>query len=276
MQKSVSCLLAVVIGLAIFFGATSSVGAQTLGFPSEEAGIAAYVKLQSINQATFDQARQNLFDYVESCGDTYMIGVKGYSATGEYIKGVAQNKIDVRLYLGANGWLAAYLKKDEAASRIVNWRDGALLQETLLKIALEDAMAKINVLPAGEAQYHDFANPGALKMTMVKESIAPNETDASGIVSSKNFSVLIQGTFKKLSWAMKSIGGYCTMGTGIKPASFSVDNDSIVSGGCSEFTYSDYTGTIFNDQKSHIVRVGKNQEQPYADVAGVFVFIYGN
>mgnify|MGYP001251491826 FL=1 len=46
--------------------------------------------------------------------------------------------------------------------------------------------------------------------------------------------------------------------------------------GCSRFTYGEYiyAPEIFNDQKSHTVKMSKNQGDKGAN--GVFVFSYGN
>jgi hypothetical protein len=270
-------LSAAILGMAIFFASATSINAQTAGFPDDVAGITAYVKLETISQDNFDQARQNLFDYVESYDSTHMIGVKTYSATNEYVDGEAENGINIHIYLAADGWLAAYLKNDETISHIVNWEANASLDQTWLKVALQDAMEKINILPAEEIRYYDFSNPEALKMTLARESITSDETDTSGnSVLSKDFSVLIQGNLNKLSWAMKSINGSCPMGTGIRPVGFVLDSYSMVSGGCNNFIYGDYTGTAFDDQQSHNIKVRKIQDQLYVDAAGVFVFIYGN
>ena len=163
-------------------------------FPVDQAGMAAYVKLGNLTQANFDNAKQNLFDSVEAASSTYMIGVKKYSV--DDTSGV---KINFHIYLGTNGWLVVYLSKDQEPSQIINWATGAALDNTLLKLAIEDSAAKINSAPTTAIAYYDFAQPDARKMTVVRENISSGG-------SPKDFTVMVPGTLYQASYSILSTG----------------------------------------------------------------------
>ena len=183
-----------------------------------------------------------------------------------------------RIYLGVDGGLAAYLLKDEPAAKIVNWRAGAELKDTLLEVALEDAIAKLGATPTGEIKYHDFSAPTSSKMTLVKEFSPANDQDAEGNpIYHNEFSAMIKGALGRFSWSMEGVGMECGGHSWISPVDLFIEGgDPIGGAGCSRFTYGDYfyASEKFNDQKSHIVRMSKNQGDK--DANGVFIFIYGN
>jgi hypothetical protein len=260
--------------LSVLFASTAQAA-----FPQDQAGIATYVKLEGVNQATFDNALDNFFDSTELSDDTYMIGVKGYLVDGRpYDPYSPYNKIDIHFYLGVDGGLAAYLLKNEPAAKIVNWRPGAELKDTLLEVALEDAIAKLGATPTGEIKYHDFSTPTSSKMTLVKESSPANDQDSEGNpIYHNEFSAMMRGTLNRFSWSVEGVGTSCSgyiWGSAVDL--FIEGGDPIGGAGCSRFTYGDYiyASEKFNDQQSHIVRMSKNQGDKGAN--GVFVFIYGN
>jgi len=260
-----------------FFGVLFALPAQA-AFPQDQAGIAAYVKLSGVNQTTFDTALDDFFDSTEPSDNTYAIGIKGYLVDDRPYDPYAYNKIDIHFYLGVDGWLAAYLLKDDPAAKIVNWRPGAELKNTLLEVALEDAIAKLGAAPTGEIKYHDFSAPASSKMTLVKESSPANDQDSEGNpINYNEFSAMMKGTLNRFSWSVEGVGTSCSgyyWGSAIDL--FIEGGDPIGGAGCSRFTYGDYVYAPekFNDQKSHIVRMSKNQGDKGAN--GVFVFIYGN
>ncbi len=263
----------VVFGLSVLVGGSLFAVPARAAFPADQAGLAAYVKLDGVTQANFNNALSNFFDYAEPSGDTYMIGVKGYSANNNYSGGKINNQIDIHFYLGVDGWLAAYLSKDDPVAKIVNWGDGAELDDTLLRVALEDAIAKIGGATTQTIQYYDFSSPASLKMTLVKESSPVNAKDARGnSVNYNEFSAMTQGSMNRFSWSVAAVGTSC--GGWAFPINLSIDGSSIGGGGCSSFTYGNYSPVIFNDQKSHIVKIGKTDY--FVAANGVFVFIYGN
>ena len=262
---------------AVFLSILFALPAQA-AFPQDQAGIAAYVKLTGVSQTSFDTALDDFFDSTEPSGDTYMIGVKGYLVDDQPYDPYAYNKTDIHFYLGVDGWLAAYLLKDDPAAKIVNWRPGADLKDTLLKVALEDAIAKLGAAPTGEIKYHDFSAPASSKMTLAKESSPANDQDSGGNpINYNEFSAMMKGTLNRFSWSVEGVGTSCGGHSWMTPVDLFIEGgDPIGGAGCSRFTYGEYiyAPEKFNDQKSHIVRMSKNQGDKGAN--GVFVFIYGN
>ena len=275
--RNVFARLFAAVCAAAFLGALFAVPAQA-AFPQDQAGIAAYVKLNGVNQTTFDAALDDFFDSTEPSDNTYAIGIKGYLVDDQPYDPYAYNKIDIHFYLGVDGWLAAYLLKDEPAAKIVNWRPGAELKDTLLKVALEDAIAKLGAAPTGEIKYHDFSAPASSKMTLAKESSPANDQDSGGNpINYNEFSAMMKGTLNRFSWSVEGVGTSCGGHSWMTPVDLFIEGgDPIGGAGCSRFTYGEYiyAPEKFNDQKSHIVRMSKNQGDKGAN--GVFVFIYGN
>ena len=275
--RNVFARLFAAVCAAAFLGVLFALPAQA-AFPQDQAGIAAYVKLSGVNQTTFDTALDDFFDSTEPSDNTYAIGIKGYLVDDRPYDPYAYNKIDIHFYLGVDGWLAAYLLKDDPAAKIVNWRPGAELKDTLLKVALEDAIAKLGAAPIGEIKYHDFSAPASSKMTLAKESSPANDQDSEGNpINYNEFSAMMKGTLNRFSWSVEGVGTSCSgyyWGSAIDL--FIEGGDPIGGAGCSRFTYGEYiyAPEKFNDQKSHIVRMSKNQGDKGAN--GVFVFIYGN
>ena len=275
--RNVFARLFAAVCAAAFLGVLFALPAQA-AFPQDQAGIAAYVKLSGVNQTTFDTALDDFFDSTEPSDNTYAIGIKGYLVDDRPYDPYAYNKIDIHFYLGVDGWLAAYLLKDDPAAKIVNWRPGAELKDTLLKVALEDAIAKLGAAPIGEIKYHDFSAPASSKMTLAKESSPANDQDSEGNpINYNEFSAMMKGTLNRFSWSVEGVGTSCGGHSWMTPVDLFIEGgDPIGGAGCSRFTYGDYVYAPekFNDQKSHIVRMSKNQGDKGAN--GVFVFIYGN
>jgi hypothetical protein len=275
--RNVFARLFAAVCAAAFLGVLFALPAQA-AFPQDQAGIAAYVKLSGVNQTTFDTALDDFFDSTEPSDNTYAIGIKGYLVDDRPYDPYAYNKIDIHFYLGVDGWLAAYLLKDDPAAKIVNWRPGAELKDTLLKVALEDAIAKLGAAPIGEIKYHDFSAPASSKMTLAKESSPANDQDSEGNpINYNEFSAMMKGTLNRFSWSVEGVGTSCGGHSWMTPVDLFIEGgDPIGGAGCSRFTYGEYiyAPEKFNDQKSHIVRMSKNQGDKGAN--GVFVFIYGN
>ena len=275
--RNVFARLFAAVCAAAFLGVLFALPAQA-AFPQDQAGIAAYVKLSGVNQTTFDTALDDFFDSTEPSDNTYAIGIKGYLVDDRPYDPYAYNKIDIHFYLGVDGWLAAYLLKDDPAAKIVNWRPGAELKDTLLKVALEDAIAKLGAAPIGEIKYHDFSAPASSKMTLAKESSPANDQDSEGNpINYNEFSAMMKGTLNRFSWSVEGVGTSCSgyyWGSAIDL--FIEGGDPIGGAGCSRFTYGEYiyAPEKFNDQKSHIVSMRKKEGDIGAN--GVFVFIYGN
>jgi hypothetical protein len=253
-----------------FLAVAAPAGAQiaTSTFPADEAGIAAYVKLASIGGDEIESAKRGFFDSVESYGDHYVIGVKEYADSG---------KTKFHIYIGADGWLAAYLLKDQESSRIVNWNGVVLPGDTMLEVAIKDMMQKIGVgAAAGQTiKYYDFAHPEAVKMMLVQDFIHTDERDASTTapVLTDDFSVTSKGTLYQFSWAIRAANSPCQYNGYGNSLSLDGARDPFGGDGCKVLNYGNYANAgLFNDHKSHIIKITKFNHSVDAAVAAVFIY----
>ncbi len=183
--------------LMMFFGLTGAQSAFAATFPIDKAGIGAYVKLNSYTIDDYNRAKETYFNTLDSIEvyDTYVIGQKKFSLDGS---DSAPSMRSYYIYLSNDGWLVAYLWKEEYGrfSQIINWKDGAPLDNTMLKVAIDDAAGKIGVAYTAPVKYYDFSHPAANKMTIIRESV-----DSAG-GDSNDFTIYVPGTIHSASYAL--------------------------------------------------------------------------
>lgn len=141
------------------------VKAQTTSttFPVDEAGIAAYVKLDNIENIDLEVVA-NSCDSIEELGESYVIGkIKVENAVGFNYP---------HIYVGADGWIVAYYLKTEEASRIMQWKDytAGSINTTTLKDAINYITQKIGATYSSSVKYYDFGFPDANKMTLIADT----------------------------------------------------------------------------------------------------------
>jgi len=162
-------------------------------FPVDEAGIAAYAKLnepENINLSIF----ANACDSIEKLGESYMIGTIKIQNTVGFTQ--------PHIYVGADGWIVAYYLKTEEASRIMQWNgyEAGSLITTTLQDAIDVICAKTGASYALPLKYYDFEFPEANKMTIVAELASKNN----------DFYVTVPGTLYEASYQvmlMQNCGG---------------------------------------------------------------------
>jgi len=167
MNKSYYILIAfiVVFSLPVFVKADTSTT-----FPVDQAGIAAYVKVDNINNVDINTIG-NAFHSIEASGESYIIG------TVE-----VQNEVNPsypHLYIGLDGWLVAYYLKTEEASRMMQWKNyvkGSIATNTL-KDAIDYICGQTGLTYSADLKYYDFEFPDANKLTLVAErsTYPPND-----------------------------------------------------------------------------------------------------
>ncbi len=228
----------------------------------ESAGLGAYVKLDSIDQTTFDNATASLFNSVESFGTDYMIGVKNYYAH----EANSEALVPLHFYLRTDGWLVVYLLNSQESSMIVNWNDGASLEDNLLKLAVEDAAGTIGAsYDDSSIKYYDFAHPDASQMTLVRENIEDN----SQLMNS--FSILVPGTVYQATYAMASFGGALKANTSW--ANLYLDNNMVHNAKTTDnFVYGNYDESLFTAQISHEVIMHKADDIYPASTATLILY----
>ena len=142
-------------------------------FPVDEAGIAAYVKLDSVDNINIYTDLAESFDVIEKQGESYVIGTVP----------VTNNP---HLYIGLDGWMVAYFLNTEEASRIAGGSSVTTLQD-----AIDYMFGKIGVTYPTPIKYYDFEFPEANKLTLITEETPP---DPNG------FYVTVPGTLYEASW----------------------------------------------------------------------------
>ena len=130
-------------------------------FPQDEAGISAYVNIGgSINLEDATTA----YTQILNISETHAIG------TIKIFNVHATDKIHV--YVDVNGWIVAYLERDEQLGQLVQW-SGISVSNPEVKITLEEAIEKVceeidvnytNI--EDNIAYYDFEYPDANKMSI--------------------------------------------------------------------------------------------------------------
>lgn len=164
-------------------------------FPVDEAGIAAYVKLDSVDITDLTEAL-NHFRSIKEWDRTHAIGtvtvVAGYGGWRDY----------PHVYIGLDGWIVAYYLKDEEASRIMYWHAYSPYTPgtTTLKDAIDIMCANIGVTYSTPIKYYDFEFPEANKLTLIVEMIDYPTYNFAPYADS--FSVTIPGTLYEGSYSL--------------------------------------------------------------------------
>jgi hypothetical protein len=144
-------------------------------FPQGEAGLTAYV---NTGQVVDLEKLKSIFSTVDEVGDNYILGVVQIPDWG--------GNIAIHLYADTDGWIVAYLKKDEPVSMVMQWGTSDADNPTIGVIkstTLEDALYK-----AGDAagvgivsnaiKYYHFGFPNANRMMII---VKVQATDGSSI-----------------------------------------------------------------------------------------------
>lgn len=141
----------------------SSAEAQTTtAFPEDEAGIAAYVKVSSVD---IEKIKPILIE-AEQVGDNYIVGITAIPNFG--------GNIGVHLYADTDGWLVAYIKANEPAAMIMQWGDAnpsnpqiPVIHSTMLEDALSSAGDAVGAVVAQrDVKYYNFEAPEANGMAL--------------------------------------------------------------------------------------------------------------
>lgn len=144
-----------------------------LAFPARDAGIAAYVRLGQ----TFELADvQPVFNEMVAVGDNYMIGIIKIQNFGD--------PSPVHLYVDADGWMIAYIKRNESTAAIMQWLPAdkntpqiSTIPRTTLLDAMKLAADAIGVGSIPQAKYYHFRYTNASHLTIFVKTIA-EEGDA--------------------------------------------------------------------------------------------------
>lgn len=152
---------------ALFAALASPVSATT--FPVDDASIAAYVQLPS---ASIDLASVvNVFHYVEDLNNSYILGT--IEIPGIY----PSNNVYIKTYVGADGWIVAYIPRDESMAKMIRWDDTAhkgICSTQLFPTKLDKAIEILSTATGidystieSEIKYYDFEHPEATDIKVI-------------------------------------------------------------------------------------------------------------
>lgn len=166
------------IVFALFLAITSGCAAQNenstlleepsidreAAFPEGEAGLAAYI---NTGQAVDLEKLKSIFSPADEVGDNYILGVVQIPDWG--------GNIPVHLYADTDGWIVAYLKKDEPVSMVMQWGTSDADKPTIGVIkstTLEDALYKAGDaagvgIVSNDIRYYHFGFPNANRMMII-------------------------------------------------------------------------------------------------------------
>jgi len=202
-----------------FFFLLLSFKAQATTFPESEAGIASYAQIANPGPDKLAQAiiHADPYGVLQNQPSHIVISIEKETEITAINGDKIQQKIPVRLYLNTDGWMVAYLHKNEPSSRIMQWTGyvPGQLNTTILQDVLNDMSDKIQSSFATSLKYYHFQYPEADRMTIVVETIVnPNQ-------KTNTFSVIIPGTVHETSASFYCIHGeegfpsHCTTDYGV-------------------------------------------------------------
>ncbi len=228
--------------------------------PFANAGMSAYVKLDSITESIFENAKANLFDSVENYSANYIVGLGNTYA----YPGYNNAEVPLHIYLSTTGWLMVYLTADQEPSMIVNWDKQTPLGENLLKLAVEDAAKKIGATYNNSSvKYFDFEYPDAAKMTLVRENVSIQNT-------SNTFNVLVPGTIHHASYALASFG--VGLNSYTRYVDLYIDKEPAGNINGDAFVYGAYDDARFTAGADHEIMLSKNMDEYPASAVTLILY----
>lgn len=187
-------------------------------FPSVEAGISAYLKLD--RRVDLAQAKP-FFRGIQAMGDEYLIGIIELEGLPE--------EMWPHLYVDSEGWLLAYYSKHDPASKLMAWDkyDGGKITTTTLREAIwkfaKGLFTAIRLpfdFSAVESRlhYYDFRYPEATQLLLFVDTVEGKTVSDSMRYSIplpinvyeaswSHYSVGLQGTCHSTSWSQLEIDG---------------------------------------------------------------------
>jgi hypothetical protein len=176
-------------------------------FPTDEAGIAAYVQVDDASCIDIS-ALGDAYYSLDAADDTYVIGTVRIENHGGRSNGGADWFNYPHVYTGLDGWIIAYFLKTEESSRITQWKSykttlvdyqhtmTATPEITTLKEAIDIVCSSIGCTYSSPITYYNFEFPEATKMTLVVDT-------ADGYqLKTNDFHVTVPGTIYEASYSL--------------------------------------------------------------------------
>jgi len=138
--------------------------AQSTGFPSDQAGLTAVIKVDPIDYARLSNVMSRLIEVEGSDGATFMWGK---IAITHAPNGWLQYTIG--LYADINGVIVTFLFRDNAASKLIYWSGQKMGNQNTLQVAMGSLVKELG-LPSSvidqKISYYHFGYPQATSLTL--------------------------------------------------------------------------------------------------------------
>jgi hypothetical protein len=160
-NKILMCMALSGIVFLLFTGSANA----AVDFPSDEAGISAYVKAKA--SVNLDNVKPALAT-IERETDDYIIGTVAMDGHSEQQR--------PHVYVSTDGWVVAYYPNDRSSGWLLPWYyySGGPISTTTLKEAVAKVCTQIGGTTTG-LKYYDFRHPDATKMMIIVESTTGSE-----------------------------------------------------------------------------------------------------
>ncbi len=188
-------------------------------FPVDDASIAAYVQVPNISLPD----AVNAFYHVYELNNSYILGTIEIQNLGR--------KDYIKTYVGADGWIVAYVPRDVPAAQMIQWYGKDLENPTLFPTTLENAIEKVcnatgvnYSMIKDNIKYYDFEFPNATNITIVLEKVKDHQW-----VRENKFSILIPNEIAIYD-ASAALLGFCPGcgGTGYSVIEYKWDNHTVI------------------------------------------------
>ena len=171
MKRIILCLML----LLMFIG-----NAEAVEPFDTQAGMAAYVNVGSLNLENATEAYTQIYNLSTS------------HAVGTINIGNNYGSDNIHVYVDTNGWIVAYLTRDEELGHMIQWA-GVDYNNPTLKTTFEDAISRVcssigvnySVIQ-GNIKYYDFEYPQATNVVIFMNTV---------LAGSEYTTVLIPGTY---------------------------------------------------------------------------------
>ena len=188
-------------------------------FPVDDASIAAYVQVPNISLPD----AVNAFYHVYELNNSYILGTIEIQNLGR--------KDYIKTYVGADGWIVAYVPRDVPAAQMIQWYGKDLENPTLFPTTLENAIEKVcnatgvnYSMIKDNIKYYDFEFPNATNIKIVIEEVKERQWQREN-----KFSVLIPVEIIVYDSSV-ALSGFCPgcVGTGYSVIGYSWDNQTVI------------------------------------------------
>ncbi len=201
-----------IITFLFSFAVPYNIFSNNTTFPENEAGIAAYVKLDGVNSENNQTILTKINNFLANNGSVEDTGEASHILGTLEIeikeKSDSENvifSISPQIYADASGWLVAYFPNDVPASKMIRWNGYTPengLKSNVLEKAIDRTAQSIDKTYSAPKYYH-FQYPDANRMTVITSTVYNPEREDGVEYPEDNFSVTIpEGTVYEASYSI--------------------------------------------------------------------------